>query len=348
MTVLRKTYTYSPGITLALLLALEALTLVLFYSTMHSITGYVAIASDSHPGFESRGFLSLLGSAALFLCALSLGVFLLVRAIRDLQQSQAREDFMNAVSHDLKTPLTLMQLYGETLLYQGLLSEEERKMYANIIVRQSKKLTHLIDQVLDLSRIEKAHKRYCLQEGDLAPAVGEAVKDYVPYLHQQGFSVEVEVAPRLPRVQFDRDAVSKAVINLLDNARKYSGEPKSIAIRLWSESDKVIFEVRDCGIGIPQDLQKKVFEPFYRVNPVTSHPTKRGHGLGLFLVGHIMEAHGGTIELRSDGQLGSRFQLVFPAVKKPAQSRFSFGYLKEQFAGAAAHTDHASTNAGGN
>ncbi len=346
MTVLRKTYTYSPGITLTLLLALEALTLVLFYFTVQSITSYVAIASDSYPGFESRGFLSLLGSAALFLCALSLGVFLLVRAIRDLQLSQAREDFMDAVSHDLKTPLTLMQLYGETLLYQGLLSEEERKMYANIIVRQSKKLTHLIDQVLDLSRIEKNHKRYCLQEGDLAPAVGEAVKDYVPYLHQQGFSVEVEVAPRLPRVQFDRDAVSKAVINLLDNARKYSGEPKSIAIRLWSESDKVIFEVRDCGIGIPQDLQKKVFEPFYRVNPVTSHPTKRGHGLGLFLVGHIMEAHGGTIELRSDGQWGSRFQLVFPVVETAAQRQFSFDSFKEQLRGAAAHVVHTSTNAG--
>ncbi len=346
MSTLRPAYTYSLKTTLALLLALEALTLVLFYSTVQSITGYVAIASDSHPGFESREFLPLLGSAALFLCALSLGIFLLVRTLRDLQQSHAREDFMNAVSHDLKTPLTLMQLYGETLLYQGVLSEEERKMYANIIVRQSKKLTHLIDQVLDLSRIDKAHKWYCLQEGDLAPAVEETLKDYVPYLHQQGFSVAVDVAPGVPRVQFDRDAISKAVINLLDNARKYSGEPKSIAVRLWSEGDKVIFEVQDHGIGIPQDVQKRVFEPFYRVTPVTGHLATRGHGLGLFLVGHIMEAHGGTIEVRSDGQLGSRFQLVFPAAKTPAQSRFSFAHLKEQYAGAAAHTGHASTKAG--
>ena len=346
MTLLRKTFTYSPGITLTKLLALEGLTLVLFYFTVQSITGYVAIASDSHPGFESRDVLSLLGSAALFLCALSLGVFLLVRTFRELQQSRARENFMNAVSHDLKTPLTLMQLYGETLLYQEVLSEEERKLYANILIRQSKKLTHLIDQVLDLSRIDKAHKWYCLQEGDLAPIVGETVKDYVPYLHQQGFSVEVDVAPHLPRVQFDRDAISKAVTNLLDNARKYSGEPKSIAVRLWSESDKVIFEVQDHGIGIPKDLHRRVFEPFYRVNPVTSHPTKRGHGLGLFLVGHIMQAHGGKIEVRSDKQWGSSFQLVFPIAETAAQPRFSFDSFQEQFRGAVAHGGGTSTDAG--
>ncbi len=346
MTVSWRIYIYSPKITLTLLLALEALTLVLFYFTVQSITGYVAITSDSYPGFESREFLSLLGSAALFLCALSLGVFLLVRTFRELQQSQAKEEFMNAVSHDLKTPLTLMQLYGETLLYQEVLSEEERKLYANIIIRQSKRLTHLIDQVLDFSRIDKAHKGYCLQEGDLAPAVEETVKNYVPYLHQQGFSVDVDVAPHVPRVQFDRDAVSKAVINLLDNARKYSSEAKSIAVRLWSESDKVIFEVRDHGIGIPQYLQKKVFEPFYRVNPVTTHPTTRGHGLGLFLVGHVMEAHGGKIEVRSDKHWGSRFQLVFPTAKTAAQRRFSFDSFKEQYAGAATYPGHTSTNAG--
>ncbi|MCH7972015.1 MAG: HAMP domain-containing histidine kinase [Chloroflexi bacterium] len=181
----------------------------------------------------------------------------------------------------------------------------------------------------------------------MAPVVVQTVEDYGEHLRQQGFSVEMDITHHVPQVRFDENAVSQAVMNLLDNARKYSGEPKSIAVRLWSEGDKVIFEVQDHGIGIPQDVQKRVFEPFYRVTPVTGHLATRGHGLGLFLVGHIMEAHGGTIEVRSDGQLGSRFQLVFPAVKKPAQSRFSFGYLKEQFAGAAAHTDHASTNAGG-
>jgi signal transduction histidine kinase len=206
-------------------------------------------------------------------------------------------------------------------------------------------LTHLIEQVLDLSRIERAHKRYCFQEGDLAPVVTETVEDYVEHLHQQGFSVETKLTHQVPHVRFDRKAVSQAVMNLLDNARKYSSDRKSIAVRLWSEEDQVIFEVEDHGIGIPKELQKEVFQPFFRVYPSNGHPMRRGHGLGLFLVGHIMEAHGGTIELRSDGQWGSRFQLVFPVVETAAQRQFSFDSFKEQLRGAAAHVGHPSTNA---
>ncbi len=235
---------------------------------------------------------------------------------------------MNAISHDLKTPLTLVQLYGETLLYQDDLSEEDRKTYSRIIVRQSKRLTHLIEQVLDLSRIERAHKRYCFQEGDLAPVVAETVEDYVEHLHQQGFSVETKLTHQVPHVRFDRKAVSQAVMNLLDNARKYSSDRKSIAVRLWSEEDQVIFEVVDHGIGIPKELQKEVFQPFFRVYSSNGHPMRRGHGLGLFLVRHIMHAHGGKIEVNSDGERGSRFRLVFPVVGRSAVSPFSFMSLQ--------------------
>jgi len=255
-------------------------------------------------------------------------VFLFVRTVQDLHLSQVREDFMNAISHDLKTPLTLVQLYGETLLYQGDLSEEDRKTYSRIVVRQSKRLTHLIEQVLDLSRIERAHKRYCFQEGDLAPVVTETVEDYVEHLHQQGFSVDTKLTHQVPHVRFDRKAVSQAVMNLLDNARKYSSDRKSIAVRLWSEEDQVIFEVEDHGIGIPKELQKEVFQPFFRVYPSNGHPMRRGHGLGLFLVWHIMHAHGGKIEVISDGERGSRFRLVFPVAGRSGVSPFSFMSLQ--------------------
>jgi two-component system phosphate regulon sensor histidine kinase PhoR len=322
MTAWREKYLSSPKIALISLLALEGLTLTLFYFAVQSIRG--TIASSSHAWVDIQETVFLIGSTVLFLFALYLGVFLFVRTFRDLQLSQVREDFMNAISHDLKSPLTLVQLYGETLLYQDDLSEEDRKTYSRVIVRQSKKLTHLIEQVLDLSRIERAHKRYCFQEEDLAPVVAETVEDYAEYLHQQGFSVETKLTYQVPHVRFDRNAVSQAVTNLLDNARKYSGGPKSIAVRLWSEENKVIFEVEDHGIGIPKELQKELFQPFFRAYPSNGHPLRRGHGLGLFLVRHIMHAHGGKIEVNSDGQRGSRFRLVFPVVGRSAASPFSF------------------------
>ena len=116
----------------------------------------------------------------------------------------------------------------------------------------------------------------------MAPVVTETVEDYVEHLHQQGFSVETKLTHQVPHVRFDRRAVSQAVMNLLDNARKYSSDRKSIAVRLWSEEDKVIFEVEDHGIGIPKELQKEVFQPFFRVSPSNGRPMGRGHGFGSF------------------------------------------------------------------
>ncbi len=331
MTAWREKYLSSPIITLISLLALEGLILMLFYFAVQSIRD--TIVSGSHAWVDVQDIVFLIGSSVLFLFALYLGVFLFVRTFQDLRLSQVREDFMNAVSHDLKTPLTLVQLYGETLLYQEDLSEEDRKTYSRIIVRQSKRLTHLIEQVLDLSRIERAHKRYCFQEGDLAPVVTETVEDYVEHLHQQGFSVETKLTHQVPHVRFDRKAVSQAVMNLLDNARKYSGDRKSIAVRLWSEEDQVIFEVEDHGIGIPKELQKEVFQPFFRVYPSNGRPMRKGHGLGLFLVWHIMHAHGGKIEVNSDGKRGSRFRLVFPVAGRSEVSLFSFMSLQNALRG---------------
>ena len=321
MTAWREKYLSSPKIALISLLALEGFALMLFYFAVQSIRA--TLASGSHAWVDMQEILFLIGSTVLFLFALCLGVFLFIRTFQDLHLSQVREEFMNAISHDLKTPLTLVQLYGETLLYQEDLSEEDRKTYSRIIVRQSKKLTHLIEQVLDLSRIERAHKRYCFQEGDLAPVVAETVEDYVEHLHQQGFSVETKLTHQVPHVRFDRKAVSQAVMNLLDNARKYSSDRKSIAVRLFSDEDQVIFEVVDHGIGIPKELQKEVFQPFFRIYPSNGHPLRRGHGLGLFLVRHIMHAHGGKIEVNSDGERGSRFRLVFPVAGRSAASPFS-------------------------
>jgi len=163
--------------------------------------------------------------------------------------------------------------------------------------------------VLDFSRIDRGEKEYRLALGDLAPVVGRTVEPYRRYLTQQGFSVETELAEGLTPVRLDPDAVSQAVLNLLDNAAKYSGPSKFVAVRLYTAPKNIVLEVEDRGLGIAAEERDKIFEQFYRGSRSTA---KGGYGLGLFLVKHIMDAHGGTIELDSEPGRGSRFCLLFP------------------------------------
>jgi two-component system phosphate regulon sensor histidine kinase PhoR len=139
--------------------------------------------------------------------------------------------------------------------------------------------------------------------------VGRTVEIYGQYLMRQGFSVETELATNLPPVQFDADAVSEAVLNLMDNAARYSGESKYIGVRLRTTDGQVVFEVEDHGIGVPESEREKIFQQFYRAH---NGAGKGGYGLGLFLVKHVMDAHGGTIGLESEVGQGSRFRLIFP------------------------------------
>ncbi|MEO0250409.1 MAG: two-component regulator propeller domain-containing protein, partial [candidate division WOR-3 bacterium] len=215
----------------------------------------------------------------------------LLEVTRNLERAnRLQADFVSGVSHELKTPLTLIRLYGETLLYGENFSEEERRSYYQIITRESERLTQLIDKVLDFSRIDRGQKQYHLRVGDLGPVIARTVEIYGQYLRRQGFSVHAELATNLPPVLFDADAVSEAVLNLMDNAAKYSGESTYIGVRLWACQDRVIVEVEDHGIGIPQSEQDKIFQQFYRAS---NGAGQGGYGLGLFLVKHIMEAHSG-------------------------------------------------------
>jgi two-component system phosphate regulon sensor histidine kinase PhoR len=231
--------------------------------------------------------------------------------------NQVRADFVGAVSHELKTPLTVIRLYSETLLEDDDFSAAERREMYRIITRESDRLTQLIEKVLAFSRIDRGEKQYHLRRADLAPVVSRTVATYEHYLKRRGFSLETQLAAELPPVRFDEDAVSQALVNLLDNAAKYSGESKSIAVRTYAANDCAVLEVEDQGIGIPREEQQKIFERFYRVGNAVA---KGGYGLGLYLVRHIMDAHQGRVELESELQRGSRFRLVFPAAAPEAQA----------------------------
>ena len=257
-----------------------------------------------------RDLLVFAGSTFLILGVLVLGVLLLMRDVsREFATGRQRADFISAVSHELKTPLTLIRLYAETLLHGKRFPEQERRNFYQIMTRESERLSHLVEKVLDFSSIDRGQKQYDLQEGDLASAVARTVGVYEQYLSRQGYEVETRLVPHLPPVKFDPDAVSEAILNLMDNAAKYSGESKFVGVRLYAQEEGAIFEVEDRGIGIPPGEREKIYQQFYRSG---DHTGKGGYGLGLFLVKHIMDAHNGKIELKSEPGRGTRFRLVFP------------------------------------
>jgi signal transduction histidine kinase len=252
-----------------------------------------------------------IGSTALVLLVLSAGVVLLLRDVsREAQTNRARAELVSSVSHELKTPITLVRLYSETLLRNPGFPDDERLGFYRIIARESTRLGRLIDQVLTFARVDRGAHVYHLEEGDLTAVVAGVVDDYREYLEHAGYRLIHALPASVPPVRFDGPAISQALLNLLDNAVKYSGQSKEIGVRMSVDGGEIAIDVEDHGIGIDPADQGKVFERFYRVANGTG---KGGYGLGLFLVRHIMEAHGGRAEVHSEPGRGSRFRLILPA-----------------------------------
>jgi len=235
---------------------------------------------------------------------------------RELKLSRLKSDFVANVSHELKTPLALIRLYAETLELARVPSEDRKSEYYRVINKESRRLTQLINNILDFSRIEAGRKEYRLVPSDIAAIVRDVVDAYRFAIEKLGFTLELELSEDLPPLQLDPEALSQALINLLNNAIKYSPEQKAITVGLRREADQVLLSVSDRGIGIPRSEHRRIFEKFYRVESSLVHTTK-GSGLGLALVQHITEAHGGRVEVRSAPGEGSTFTLSLP-VTPPA------------------------------
>ncbi len=239
---------------------------------------------------------------------------------RELRLSRLKSDFVANVSHELKTPLALIRLFAETLELGRVPSEEKARQYHRIINKESRRLTQLINNILDFSRIEAGRKEYRFVRGDVAAVVRDVVEAYRFPIEQQGFSLELDLADELPELAMDPEALSQALINLINNALKYSPDEKQIRIAARRDGERILVSVTDAGIGIPHAEQKKIFEKFYRAESSLVHTTK-GSGLGLALVRHIVEAHGGEVEVESAPGQGSRFTLVLPLRPGPRQAQ---------------------------
>jgi signal transduction histidine kinase len=255
--------------------------------------------------FFTAVFVLLLGVIALGLGA----SYRLVR--RESEMARLKSDFVANVSHDLKTPVALIRMFGETLEMNRVPTEATRREYYGVIARESERLTRLIDNVLDFSRIEGGRQRYDIALGHVEPVVHEAIEAFRYPLAQQGFKVHVEVEPDLPEVALDADAIKQALANLVDNAMKYSDERRYVGVTARRVGGEVRIEVADEGIGIAAREHERIFEKFYRIGRSETQG-RRGSGVGLALVKHIVEAHGGRVTVDSRPGVGSRFTIHLP------------------------------------
>jgi len=259
---------------------------------------------------RSRFFYSL--GLILFVDLLLLvGVWFIFQTMKkEMALTKLKTDFVSNVSHELRTPLALIRMYAETLELNRVATEEKRNSYYRIIHQESERLTRLINNILNFSRIESGKKQYSFERIDLNDTVNKILDMYKYHLQNQDFKLNLETENSELFINADKEAVSEALINLLDNAIKYSDESKQIAISTGSQKGEVFLEVKDSGIGISKENQKYVFDKFYRVSTGSTF-SKKGSGLGLSLVKHIMDSHDGKISVNSSPGKGSTFKLIF-------------------------------------
>jgi signal transduction histidine kinase len=239
------------------------------------------------------------------------GLLLTYRNVsKEIALAKLKSDFVSNVSHELRTPLSLIRLYAETLEMGRMVSPDKYQEYYQIIRKESERLTALINNILDFSRIEAGRKEYDFRETDVSELVRNTLESYRYQIEQQGFAFEEKIEP-VPPMRVDREALARSLVNLVNNALKYSQDRKFIGVNLYRKNGSVKLEVVDHGIGIPTQEQDRIFEKFYRVGDPLVHNTK-GSGLGLSLVRHIVKAHGGDVSVDSTPGEGSKFTITLP------------------------------------
>jgi signal transduction histidine kinase len=277
------------------------------------VVSAVADATRALEASRSPRSLSLWGVSSTLIVTLTLLLGFLVwrDARRDIHVAELRTQFVSSVSHELKTPLTSIRMFAEILQMRGYADPQLHTEYLETIVNESERLTRLLNNVLDFSRIERGQKRYRMEPTALSEIIQATVRTIQYPLAAQGFVLDLDICDTVPPLAVDRDAIQQAVLNLLTNAMKYSGKRRNIELRLVSDTGGAVIEVTDHGIGIPEKEQARIFEKFYRAQ-VPENRAISGTGLGLALVAHVMEAHGGNVQVKSKPGEGSRFSLRFP------------------------------------
>ncbi len=243
---------------------------------------------------------------------LAFGLFFTLQTVNnELHLSKMKSYFMSTVSHEFKSPLTSIRQMAEMLVHGRVPTPERQQKYFTTILQQSERLSHLIDNILDFSKMEEGQKVFHFEKADIIPVVKDIVESFQNQTASQGFNISLSIPEPLPEMVFDREAMEQVMNNLLDNACKYSGGSRKIEVDLLTKGSWVIIDVRDYGIGIRKEDQDKIFSRFYRAGEELTQ-TVKGSGIGLTIVKQIVEAHNGTIDVESEPGKGSIFRIRLP------------------------------------
>jgi two-component system phosphate regulon sensor histidine kinase PhoR len=236
-----------------------------------------------------------------------LGVVLILRDIaREKHLARLRSDFISNVTHELKTPLTSIRMYAESLMMGRVKSASVQKEYLSVVVNESERLKRMINNILEFSKMEKGKPEYHFVNSNLASILLAVINEMNYWLETEKFDVGTELDEKI-YAEVDPEKIKQAIGNLLSNAIKYSTETKKISIRLFKETNHICIEVEDHGIGIPEDKLSRIFEEFYRIE---QKENISGTGLGLTVVKEIIEAHKGKISVTSEIGKGSKFIIM--------------------------------------
>ncbi len=286
-----------------------------FPSTLYKWRLQIAPISDAlfNPKAQARAkHFSQIVLIPLALGVIVLGLIVLYLSnVRERRLNRLKSDFIANVTHEFKTPLSLIRMFVELLMMGKVTDKKKEKHYHDVILRETERLTSLIDNVLNISKIEHGQGSYSFKTTSVSDAVGHSVEICRNRLEKSKINLDYSVAKNIPNASIDDHAITLAVVNLIDNAAKYARGTDMVGVGLSHADDIIRIDVIDHGVGIPTNQLKKIFERFYRV-PSPEILKQRGSGIGLSLVKHIAEGHGGTVQVTSVQGKETRFSILIP------------------------------------
>ena len=290
--------------------------------TSYSVRAAVRTAYGSGNWHSQRVISMLVSLLALLLTGI--GALLALRGLaKESETMKLRGALIANVSHELRTPLSMIRLGAETLKRGSKLTPRDRSDIEDQILREVLHLTHLVENVLDVARMQHRNSK-ALAFTPVSPRdlVTSLIRDYESWIRSKGFEIQLHLSEDVDAQMWDREAVSRALLNLIDNAIKYSADEKSIDVILRQTESYVVLEVKDRGIGISAADRSHIFDPYFRAQ-FSDTQTRRGAGLGLTLVRQIAESHDGKVEVESEPGQGSTFRLLFPRATPEEQLALS-------------------------
>jgi two-component system phosphate regulon sensor histidine kinase PhoR len=246
------------------------------------------------------------------LIVLIFGLILIIKTVsHEMDILKIKSDFVSSVSHEFKTPLTSIQALTERLREGKVKDHKKMQQYYSVISQDTEKLSRLVGNILNLSKIEDGKFSYEFEDTDLSQWLPQIIDNFKNENLQREVKIRTNIPTKILSIKIDKNAIAQAIYNLLDNAVKFSAKNENIEVLVKQEIEDLVIQIKDRGIGIPRNECDKIFDKFYQGDKAMKY-SSTGTGLGLTLVKHTAEAHGGKISVQSEEGQGSTFSLILP------------------------------------